>query len=58
MMTIVAHDTLVWFAKTFGLIYLVVLSVVVLCYAFWPSRQKEFDDASASILKKEDRPWQ
>ncbi len=52
-----SHETLVWTAKTFGLIYLVILSLVVVAYAFWPSRQKEFRDASTAILNREDRPW-
>ncbi|MBU1313946.1 MAG: cbb3-type cytochrome c oxidase subunit 3 [Alphaproteobacteria bacterium] len=52
-----SHDTLVWVAKTFGLIYLLILSAAVLAYAFWPSRQKEFHHASVAILDREDRPW-
>ena len=52
-----AHDTLVWFSKSFGLFYLIALSLLVLIYAFWPSRQKEFEDASTSILTDEDKPW-
>ncbi|MDO1583383.1 cbb3-type cytochrome c oxidase subunit 3 [Rhizobium oryzicola] len=52
-----SHETVVWAAKTFGLIYLVIFSMAVVAYAFWPSRQKEFHDASAAILKQEDRPW-
>ena len=52
-----SHETLVWIAKTFGLIYLVILSVAVVAYACWPARQKEFRDASTAILNREDRPW-
>ena len=33
------HDTLVWFSKSFGLFYLIALSVVVLVYAYWPSNK-------------------
>ena len=51
------HDTLVWVSKTFGLFYLIALSVVAVLYAFWPSRQKEFDVASTAILTDEDKPW-
>ena len=29
----IAHDTLVWFSKSFGLFYLIGLSVIVLVYA-------------------------
>lgn len=51
------HDTLVWFAKSFGLFYLIGLSIVALLYACWPSKQKEFDAASSAILTDEDKPW-
>jgi cytochrome c oxidase cbb3-type subunit 4 len=53
----ISHETLVWVAKTFGLIYLVILSVAVVAYSLWPSRQKEFRDAAVAILDQEDRPW-
>lgn len=53
----VEHGTLVWFSKTFGLFYLLALSVIALAYAFWPSRKREFDQASVSILTDEDKPW-
>lgn len=52
-----SHETMVWAAKTFGLVYLVILSAAVVAYAFWPSLQKEFRDASSAILDQEDRPW-
>ncbi|MEZ5933288.1 MAG: cbb3-type cytochrome c oxidase subunit 3 [Alphaproteobacteria bacterium] len=50
------HDTLVAFAKSYGLFYLIALSVAALVYAFWPSNQKRFDRAANSILDDEDRP--
>ena len=31
------------FAQSFGLIYLMVLSVAIAVYAFWPSLGKRFD---------------
>ena len=52
----VAHDTLVWFAKSVGLFYLIGLSLMVLAYTFWPSNKKRFEKAAASILDEEDRP--
>jgi cytochrome c oxidase cbb3-type subunit 4 len=51
------HDTLVWFSKTFGLFYLIGLSVLAVAYAFWPSKKKEFDEAATGILTDEDKPW-
>lgn len=51
------HDTLVWFSKSFGLFYLIGLSLLVLAYACWPSNKKRFDDAAQSIIRDEDKPW-
>ena len=54
---IFAHETLVWFSKSFGLFYLIALSLLALIYAYWPSKQKEFEHASTAILTEEDKPW-
>jgi cytochrome c oxidase cbb3-type subunit 4 len=51
------HGTLVWFSKSFGLFYLIRLSLIVVAYVFWPSNKKQFDDAAESILRDEDVPW-
>lgn len=51
------HDTVVAFAKSFGLFYLIVISIGVVLYAYWPSKKGEFDRAAAAILEDEDRPW-
>jgi cytochrome c oxidase cbb3-type subunit IV len=50
------NDFMVWFSKSFGLFYLIALSLGVLVYAFWPSNKKRFDEAAQSILGQEDRP--
>jgi len=47
------YRTLAEFAQTFGLVYFVVLFAIVLAYALWPSRQKEFD-AAANVPLRED----
>jgi cytochrome c oxidase cbb3-type subunit IV len=52
------HDTLVGFAKSWGLFYLIAMFIGVVIYAFWPSNRKKFDDAKRNILGKDDRPWQ
>ena len=52
----VDHDTLVGFAKSWGLFYLIAFSICVVIYAFWPSNRKRFDQAAVSILEEEDRP--
>lgn len=51
------YDTLVAFAKSFGLLYLIALSIGIVIFAFWPSNKKRFDRAARSILDDEDRPW-
>ena len=51
------HGTLAVFAKSWGLFYLIALSIGVLVYTFWPSNRKRFDRAKKTILDKDDRPW-
>ena len=52
------HDTLVAFAKSYGLFYLIGLAVAVLVYTFWPSNKRRFDKAAKDILDDEEGPWQ
>ena len=52
----IPHESLVAFAKSFGLIYLIALSVGITIYAYWPSLGKRFDKAANSILDDEDGP--
>ena len=52
----IAHEDLVWLAKSAGLFYLIGLSVIVLVYVYWPSNKKRFERAAASVLNEEDRP--
>jgi cytochrome c oxidase cbb3-type subunit IV len=51
------HDITVWFSKSFGLFYLMALSLAVVVYAYWPSNKARFEDAASSILHEEDKPW-
>ena len=52
------HDTLVWLSKSFGLVYLVALSLGIVAYVYWPSNKARFDRAADAILHdEEDRPW-
>lgn len=51
------HNTLVWFSKSFGLFYLLGLSLIVVLYAYWPSNKTPFKRAAESILESEDKPW-
>lgn len=51
------HHTLVGFAKSFGLFYLMGMAAVALLYACWPSNKKRFDKAARDIIDDEDKPW-
>ena len=50
------HDSVVAFAKSWGLFYIVAMALVILAYALWPGNRKRFDRAKTSILDKDDRP--
>ncbi len=50
------HDSFVFFAKSFGLFYLIASSIGVVVYAYWPANKKRFDKAAESILSDEDAP--
>jgi cytochrome c oxidase cbb3-type subunit 4 len=50
------NDFVVWFSKSFGLFYLIALSIIIVAYAYWPSNKKQFDEAAQSILGQEDKP--
>lgn len=50
------HQSVVGFAKSWGLFYLIALAIGVLVYALWPSNRARFDHAKKSILDKDDRP--
>lgn len=54
---IIDHSMTVWFSKSFGLFYLMALSLAVIVYAYWPSNKTRFNDAATSILSEEDKPW-
>ena len=41
------------FAQTWGLVYFSVIFAVVLVYALWPSRQKQFDEAARIPLRED-----
>jgi len=47
------YDFLAHFAGTWGLIYFIAIFVVVLAYALWPSRQKQFDAAARLPLRED-----
>ena len=41
------------FAQTWGLAYFVAIFLVVVVYALWPSRQKQFDEAARVPLRED-----
>ena len=41
------------FAQTWGLAYFLVIFLLVLVYALWPSRQKQFDEAACMPLRED-----
>jgi len=41
------------FAQTWGLIYFVAVFAVVVIYALWPSRKKQFDEAARIPLRED-----
>jgi cytochrome c oxidase cbb3-type subunit 4 len=47
------YRALAEFAQTWGLVYFGAVFVVVLIYALWPSRQRQFDE-DARIPLRED----
>ncbi len=52
------HAMMLWLSKSFGLFYLMALSLAVVVYAYWPSNRKRFERAATSILRDGDKPWQ
>lgn len=50
------HDTLVRFAKSFGLFYLMGMFALATLYAFWPANGKRFEQAAQSVLDDESGP--
>lgn len=53
----IGHDAVVAFAKSFGLFYLIAMSIIAVAYAFWPTNKSRFDRAAKAILDDEDGPW-
>lgn len=50
------HNSLVAFAKSWGLLYLIAFAAVVVAYTFWPSNRQRFQDAKKRILDRDDKP--
>ena len=51
------HEMLTGFSKSFGLFYLIAMSIGVLVYAYWPSNKKPFEHAAEAVISdEEDKP--
>ena len=44
------------FAQSWALVFLTVVFVVAVAWAFWPGKSRQQDDAARSIFRNEDRP--
>jgi cytochrome c oxidase cbb3-type subunit 4 len=47
------YQTVAEFAQTWGLAYFVVIFMLVLLYALWPPRKKQFDEAARIPLRED-----
>ena len=47
------YEHVAHFAATYGLIYLVILFVAALAYAFWPSNKEKFEEAARRPLEED-----
>ncbi len=51
------YDDLAGFAKSWGLIYLMIFFLGAVVYAFWPGNRERFRRAANQPLEEDDRPW-
>ena len=47
------YKALAEFAQTWGLLYFFGVFLLVMAYAFWPSRKKHFDEAARMPLRED-----
>ena len=47
------YRALAEFAQSWGLLYFVAVFLLVLAYALWPSRQRQFDEAARMPLRED-----
>lgn len=51
------HDTVLYFSKTWGAIYLLVVFLAAVVWVYWPSRKSTYTKASkAPFAEEEDHP--
>ena len=49
----VTYQTFAHFAQTWGLAYFFGVFLIVLVYALWPSRKKQFEEAAQMPLRED-----
>ena len=47
------YEKLAEFAQTWGMLYFLVVFVVAMAYALWPSRQQQFDEAARAPFRED-----
>jgi cytochrome c oxidase cbb3-type subunit IV len=47
------YAAVAYFAQTWGLAYFVVIFLIVLVYALWPSRRQKFEQAAQIPLRED-----
>jgi cytochrome c oxidase cbb3-type subunit 4 len=47
------YKNLAEFAQTWGLLYFVIIFLLVVAFAFWPSRKKHFEEAARLPLRED-----
>jgi cytochrome c oxidase cbb3-type subunit 4 len=47
------YKVLAEFAQTWGLVYFVIVFLLVVAYAFWPSSKKKFNEAARIPLRED-----
>jgi len=47
------YESFAAIARTYGLVYLLILFLAVLVYALWPRNRKKFDDAAHIPLRED-----
>jgi len=50
------HETVVAFAKSWDLFYLIAMAIGVFAYLLWPGSGKRFEHAANSIMDDENGP--
>lgn len=53
---LIEHSDLVYAAKSYGLVFLMIFFFATVLYAYWPANRSRFDDIARRIIDDEDKP--